>query len=82
MISDASVLSLTTLIFAYYSIGWKTPSSVSRSLNHIASLDAKISARYFAFVDDKPRVVWRFEHHLTDPPLSKKINRNVDFLVT
>lgn len=61
-ISDTPVLLLTILISAYCFAGCSRPSFVNRSLNHVASLDAKISAPYSISVNDKAMVVWRFEH--------------------
>lgn len=52
---------LVTLISIYCSIGWSKPSSVNRSFNHIASLEAKVSATYSIFVNDKATVVWHFK---------------------
>lgn len=62
MILDALFLLLVTLISTYYSTGWNRPSSVNRSHNHIAFLDAKVSTMYFASVDDKAKIIWRFEN--------------------
>lgn len=82
LILDARVPSSATLISAYCSAGWSRPSFINGSLNHVACLYAKFSATYSAFVDDKIMEVWCFEHQLTGPPLSMKINSDLDFLVT
>ena len=42
---------------------------------------AKVSATYFASVDDRATVACLLEHQLTGPPLSMKMNLDVDFLV-
>lgn len=56
-ISDASVLSLATLISVYCSAGWNRSSFVNKSLNHVAFLEAKVSATYSTSVNDKATVV-------------------------
>ncbi len=42
---------------------------------------AKVSATYFASVDDRATVACLLEHQLTGPLLSMKMNLDVDFLV-
>ncbi len=73
------VFLLEILIWVCCWSGSSSPSSVRRSLSQVASLTASMSVIYSASVEERATVDCLFEHQLTGPPLSIKINPEVDF---
>ena len=47
--------------------------------NQVPSFAANVKAIYSASVEDRATVDCLLEHQLTEPPLSMKMNLNVDF---
>lgn len=69
------------LISAYWPSLFRRPTFISSSLSQMASFVARVSAIYFASVDESVMVAYFFEYQLIRLPFSIKMKPDVDFLV-